>query len=500
MRGAIRWWQAQGRWSGFAGWLALAALLVIAALFRYIERDDGQYVGAVALMRTGLPYRDFAYLQTPLQPLLLAPLAWLAEGWLYPALRVVNALCGAAALGLLYRLVVEAGGSRRAALTAAAWMLCSHIFLFGATQARNDMVPLVLHAAGLLLLLRVWRGEGKTIVAFAAGLLLGAAASAKISYGLPAAAAGVVALACWRQLGAARVTGFALGGLAGLVPCLALWAVAPEAFVFEVFRYPVAAPVEWRLLIGQPEMLGAPIRLGRSLLFLVQGAGLLALAMVVADRVRQWRVAGTALLLDAVILGGLVAALLPVPAYPQYWIPVLPALFARFALLVAERGWRRVELAALLFLPVGLFATAVDIGGNLWAGRAPPVEALGDARWTGTMLDGFEVPGAVAGLAPEALVGSGRALDRRFVTGPFLFRTRDLLTTGEAEAFHVVTWRNFAAALDRDMPAGLLLGSEKQAVPGAPTGLDGLLAGWARTRGYRPYPAPSGRRTLWVRP
>jgi len=490
------------RWAPGAAWLAIAVLLSVAALFRYIERDDGQYVGAVALMRTGLPYRDFAYLQTPLQPLLLAPLAWIAQDWLYPALRLVNALAGALAVGLLYRIVTEAGGGRRVAALAAACLLTSHVFLFGATQARNDMVPLALHAAGLWLLLRVWRGNSGAGGALVAGLLLGAAASAKISYGVPAATAGIAALLAWRQLGARRVAAFALGGIAGLAPCAWFWAIAPDAFTFGVFRYSMEAPSEWRVLIGQPQMLGPPLRLARSLLFLVQGAGLVALALVVADRVRRPRAGGALLLLDAVILGGVIAGAMPAPAYPQYWIPVLPALFARFALLLSERGelGRPGKVALSLLICAGLYQTVADVGAHLWSGRAPPIEARGDARWAGRMLDARGVPGAVAGLAPEALVSSGRPLDRRFVTGPFLFRTRNILTPGEAQTLHVVTQRNFAAELDRDPPAGLLLGSEARALPGMPAGLDGLLADWARQRGYTPHRAPSGRRTLWVRP
>lgn len=487
------------RWAG--AWLGVTALLVAAALFRYIEHDDGQYVGAVALMREGLPYRDFAYLQTPLQPLLFGPLASLAEGWLYPALRVANAVMGVVAAGLLYRIVDEAAGGRRMAALAAACLICSHIFLFGATQARNDMLPLVLHAGGLLLLLRLWRGESGIVVALAAGVLLGAAASAKVSYGLPAAAAGVAALLCWRQLGWQRVVAFAAGGLVGLAPCLWMWAVAPDAFAFGVFRYSIAAPIEWQQWLGQPEMLGLPVRLARCVMFLVQGAGLLALVLVAVDRAKRPRAGGVTALLDAMILAGVIAAVLPVPNYAQYWIPVLPALFARFALLLGERGqlgW--LGKAALLLLPVGLGATAIDVGGNVLAGRSPPIEAMRDGRWAGTMLDGFEVEGDLAGLAPEAQVSSGRTLDRRFVAGPFLFRTKDVLSPEEAEAFHVVTQRNYAGSLNADPPAGLLLGTEGKPTPGLPNGLDGELANWAKAQGYRPYPAPSGRRTLWVRP
>jgi hypothetical protein len=485
------------RWAG--AWAGVAALLVIAALFRYIEHDDGQYVGAVALMRSGLPYRDFAYLQTPLQPLLLGPLAGLAEEWLYPALRIANALMGAAAAGLVYRIVVEAGAAKRVAALAAACMICSHIFLFGATQARNDMLPLLLHASGLLLLLRVWRGEGGVIAALAAGLLLGAAASAKISYGLPAFAAGVAALVCWRQLGTARLAAFAVGGVLGLVPCLVFWRLAPDAFAFEVFRYSVDGPYEWQHLLGQPEMLGLPIRLARCVMFLVQGVGLLALVMVAVDRVRRPREGGVTALLDALILAGVIAAVLPVPLYAQYWIPVMPALFVRFALLLSERGGWPVKLA-LVLLPVGVAVTAIDVGGNLIAWRSPPVEAMRDGRWAGHLLDGFGVEGPVAGLAPEALVSSGRELDRRFVAGPFLFRTRDVLTPADAEAFHVATQRNFAGALAVDPPAGIMTGAETKPAPGLPTGLDGLLESWAKAQGYKPYPAPSGHRTLWVRP
>ena len=122
--------------------LLLTVLLGIAAL-RPIDHDEGQYVAAVALMRSGLPYRDFAYLQTPLQPLLFAPLAWLCEGWLFLALRVVNALCAAGAAALLYHATRQVGGSRRSAGIAAMALVTSHAFLFAATVARNDALPLL---------------------------------------------------------------------------------------------------------------------------------------------------------------------------------------------------------------------------------------------------------------------------------------------------------------------------------------------------------------------
>jgi hypothetical protein len=77
-----------------AVFVSTALLLGLSLLTRPISHDEGQYVGAIALMRSGLPYRDFAYLQTPLQPLLLAPLSFLSAGWLLVGARVANALFG----------------------------------------------------------------------------------------------------------------------------------------------------------------------------------------------------------------------------------------------------------------------------------------------------------------------------------------------------------------------------------------------------------------------
>nr|NUR38439.1 hypothetical protein [Sphingomonas sp.] len=63
--------------------IILCSLLFV-ALIRPVSRDEGQYVAATAFVAAGrLPYRDFAYLQTPLQPFALAPIAWLFPGWLF---------------------------------------------------------------------------------------------------------------------------------------------------------------------------------------------------------------------------------------------------------------------------------------------------------------------------------------------------------------------------------------------------------------------------------
>src|SRR5437867_2057688 len=81
--------------------LAALALLVLTGLFLPLDHDEGQYVAAAWLVHRGLlPFVDFPYLQTPLQPFILAPAAGLVPGWMWLSSRLINAV--AVAMGLLY--------------------------------------------------------------------------------------------------------------------------------------------------------------------------------------------------------------------------------------------------------------------------------------------------------------------------------------------------------------------------------------------------------------
>ena len=186
--------------------VSAALLLGISLLTRPINHDEGQYVGAIALMRSGLPYRDFAYLQTPLQPLLLAPLSLLPAGWLLVGGRIANALFGWLSLALLL-LGLRGRTPSWAALAAVVALACTDVFLFGSSVARNDALPMMLLSAAVAVLLQPGTLGQRSYLA--AGLLLGLATSAKISFALPAAGAGVFLLAQWRKTGWRPILSFA---------------------------------------------------------------------------------------------------------------------------------------------------------------------------------------------------------------------------------------------------------------------------------------------------
>jgi hypothetical protein len=465
-------------------WLltGLGLFFLAAALAAPVNHDESQYVAAIALMREGLPYRDWPYLQTPLQPLLLSPLALLPAGWLLVGARLANALFALLTCWALLRLLRGRVPFWAAATTIGA-MALTNAFLFAAEVARNDALPVALLSLGLLALDRCR--------ALVAGLCFGLAISAKISLALPVAGVGLWML--WQERKA--VPAAVLGGVAGLLPCLILYALAPQQFIFGVFTYSMEAPQQFWTAAGQAwrlEASGKLLALGGEL---VTGATLIAVLIVAADWRRAGRLAG---LLGAASLGGLVAAWLPDPFFEQYLVPLLPPLFARATLALPELGhrWRIAAVTA------GGATTLVSLAGNGfdyargWKEQRDLATAVRQGRMVAELAGGRPV----ASLAPERLAGSNVWLVPGFAAGPFLFRTSDALAGKVRSVTGAPTWQQ-AALLDRDPPALIVTGGERKPRPWVfPRGVDEPLEQWARSRGYSWLPLPGREWRVWIAP
>src|SRR5260221_5071172 len=101
--------------------VALGLWLGAIVFLRRLSIDESQYVASAVLTAKGLlPYRDYAYLQTPLQPFAFAPLQWLFAGHILIAMRFANAMLGAGTIMLVFCGPRRMRGPHRAALTAAA--------------------------------------------------------------------------------------------------------------------------------------------------------------------------------------------------------------------------------------------------------------------------------------------------------------------------------------------------------------------------------------------
>ena len=459
-------------------WPTLAILSLALAWLRPIDHDESQYVAAAALSAAGLlPYRDYAYLQTPLQPLLFAPVAALAGVWTWPALRFVNALLGVVAIVGVHRASLAAGARGGPALAAALLFAGTDILLFSIGTARNDALPVALFALALVGIVRIEEGNPAPARVIGIGLLLAAAAAAKVSYTLPAIAYGIYLLVRRPRL----VCWLALGALPIVVPVGALWAVAPDGFVFGVLTFPAHAPAEY--YAARPWKLSMAAKGVDTLKFLALGAALPALVIVV----RRWRTSERLVLLVLLAIG-LVAALMPEPTWRQYLLPALPPLFVLLA-----RAWtkqppsQRTRIALAIFVAAGLAPSIVA----LITAQTSMAYAVSEGARLKRAMDAAYVRGPVATLSPQFLAATGRLPDRVFATGPFYFRSRNLLDArGET--------RLYLMAQDRPrLTAPAVLTGGEGAWSSGDDALDTRLATIARDAGYQEIPV--GRWHLFVR-
>ncbi len=382
-------------------------------------------------------------------------------------------------------------------------------------MARNDALPLLLEAGAMLAAIVAVDGARRPWALWTfAGLCLGAAASAKISYALPLAAMGLVVLVGFvrRRSSLASVIGYGAGGGLGLLPCLLAWLQAPQAFVWGVFTYAGTAPIRWYTEVGEGGRLGLAGRLGEGAFHLMVGPGLavlitVAVAIFAAYRARTAQ--GPAMrLLQVLALAGLAAALAPTPMQRQYFMPLLPPLFALWGL-QGRLGEGVHPLPRRLLACLTVAGLLIGIGRSLYVlgaaavglvqGRLPPpLQLEADAHWIGRTMRAAHAAGPIATPSPQVALDSGQPLDPRLSTGVFAYRTGDLVSDADQRRLHLISPRTLGRFLDAAPPAAIVTGYEP--VTGRfHRNVDDDFRAYAKTRGYRLLVGPDGRAQLYVR-
>jgi 4-amino-4-deoxy-L-arabinose transferase-like glycosyltransferase len=471
---------------------ALALWLMAIAFVRPLSVDESQYVASTALAADGLlPYRDFAYLQTPLQPLVFAPLQWLFAGHLLLAMRIANALLGLVTVMLVYGAARRAGATERPALTASAMLVACESFPWCVGVARNDLLPAALLTLGLWLIVR-----GAGWARLCAGVAFGLAASAKISYAVPAAA--VFLAGVWKPDVAERrrQLWFAGGVAIGLVPTFVVAALAPRAFLTEAIVFPATAPTQYYAEIGKAWRLG-PARFGQLLIAAAIGPGLIASAEIACRswaEPRRWLGDPVRRTMIAAALGGLVSAGLNKPFQIFYLLPALPPLFVLTALAFGEgtarRRWWRGAWA--LFVVAGLVPVVGWFVHAAIDGMPPALDAEGRSEALGNALRAQHIQGPIATLAGQ-YVPRGYSVDPRFAAGPFLYRTTGFVSPQRAREWHIATGDQ-PVVLARPRPGAIVTGIYPDSQPD----LEAQLAAQARALGYRRAAEVRGF-TIWTR-
>ena len=143
------------------------------------------------------------------------------------------------------------------------------------------------------------------------------------------------------------------------------------------------------------------------------------------------------------IVAGCIAAVLPSPIWRQYWLPALPPVFVALALLWTATPPRRwLRLLTAVFVGAGLAPSIVAVAAARRHGdRDPPGrrDPHDDGR------GGRDRPGRDA-VARNSSPATARAIDPRFATGPFYFRSHGLLDAADEAARHLVSRARLADA------------------------------------------------------
>lgn len=226
---------------------ALAVCLALGALnlrFGELNQDEGWYLLAARQVGEGfLPYRDFAFTQGPVWPLVYARFVPLVRSHGIAGGRMVTAglgLLAAVFASFVAGRALPKGFKAPAALVAFALIACNVYQSYFTTVVKTYSLAALFLVAGLFAA-GFARGRGGATAAFLAGLLLALGAGVRISAGIALPVVGLYLLLERKALGNSRWIAFGLGGCAGLL----LWAMpfmvaASEGFRFAMIEYHTA--------------------------------------------------------------------------------------------------------------------------------------------------------------------------------------------------------------------------------------------------------------------
>ena len=236
-----------GSWRVSLALLALAVVstwLVLAGLSLWmgeLNQDEGWYLYSAGQIRAGrLPYRDFAFTQPPLLPLVYAAAWGIIERFGVAGGRVLTWLFGALALIPATWLAMRMGPRRARKLTAGVFLILAGINLYQVyfmTVVKTYALSGLFLTSGLLVLSYADRQHAFRAASLA-GFLLACAAATRISFGVVLVAGLVYLALCRGRLRNWAWLDFLLGAGLGLAVMLVpFMALGREGFRFGVFEY-----------------------------------------------------------------------------------------------------------------------------------------------------------------------------------------------------------------------------------------------------------------------
>ena len=205
-----------------------------------LNQDEGWYLYSAKQMTEGaMPYRDFAFTQAPMLPLVYSWLyAWVERFGLLGG-RIVTWVMGTLGILSCLWLAMRTGPRKAQRLTAGLCFILVAMNLYQSyftTIVKTYALASMFLCSGLAMLSFVGQKKGFR-AALGAGFLLACAASTRITLGAALALGGFYLLLHRRRLKSWAWLDYGIGGLLGLAIPLAFAAMGKEGFRFGVVEY-----------------------------------------------------------------------------------------------------------------------------------------------------------------------------------------------------------------------------------------------------------------------
>jgi 4-amino-4-deoxy-L-arabinose transferase-like glycosyltransferase len=388
-------------------------------------------------------------------------------------------------------------------------LLSNPLFIWTSGRAWNHDFPTLLAVLAFLLHCRAARQSKPAKLLFVSGLLLGLAIGTRISFApLVVPFAGILLFHRGSAAPEPRVVSSLLpwgcGALAGVLPTLVLFLLAPGRFLYSMISYHELEPV-WRheLNLGGHMSLGEKLAFARNvmgepgnLVLVLAFVWLGWLPRIVLDRERHrkyFEVMFVWILLPFLVIG----ALVPTPTFRQYLYAPIP--FLVLGVLYGVSSLRTHEKAKIW--PLQFFALAAIVCCAYWPseGRLSP-HVVSTRTWypvqaheTGLELRAIVGKGKVLTLAPLFPLEAGLDIYPEFASGAFAWRRAHLIPADMRKKLGVVGKMDLDALLENDPPAAILVGYEQE------SGLEDAFIEYAQSNGYTALELPE-KKTLWLAP
>jgi hypothetical protein len=507
---------------------ALSAVAILVAIVIFASapynHDEEQYVAAAALARNSTPYLDFIYLQAPVYPILVSKVFEIFPSFLYSDARFVSVVIFLLSCTAAFIICARTSKSRWAPVVGTLFFCMSPTIQASAGTARNDMLPcgfLLFGVMSATIAITPPPSDGRTLRGFGLWFLCGAtlalAAGTKISYTFAPVMA-FLYLISFRRFAPLHPAGLALiafcaGSVVGELPVVYYLCIAPHNFIFDNIWYHRLMPSDWyernhldKLLSPSHRLIFAAEAALKELPVLASVA-FIAWATVSLIAVHGWREAIRQFgnsprgLLAFMLAGAIPLSLAPNPPQPQYMVPIFTTLILLGASCVPCLGARSPARHAI----VGLI-TVFGIVVGAWRSAAQTSLVARFASWIPERMEEEAAAikgartigglGCIATLAPIRVLDAGGMIYPELASGPFFFRSGNLLKPKQVGQLRGVSPATISAFLDRHPPAGVLVGYEDY----WRVDLDSSLIAFATARHYREASLRLGKGRLFLNP